>query len=435
MSDTTTPLLSRTTCCHCWNVFAPEEALWVSAHNDLLGDPRLGPEQHQRFLPTRFDVNGNAIDARGMSCTEIACPHCHLKVPRALLEMEPFFVSILGTPACGKSYYLAAMTWMLRRDLPTFGVSLQDADPVANQVLNEYEQSLFLNPRSEELVPLADLIRKTELQGELYDTVLYGNQTVSYPRPFLFTLTLTPQHPNAQAGGRSSRLLCLYDNAGEHYQPGMDSASSPATRHLARSRLLLYLFDPTQDPRFRERCQDRGTDLPGMPKASSRQQLVLAEAASRIRQYTQLAQTAKHPWPLVVAVTKYDSWAHLLGGSLLTWDPWKTTRAGFNALDLEDLSRTSNQVRTLLVSICPEVVDAAEGFAKHVFYCPVSALGRKPLPDPNTGRWGIRPRKIRPIWSTAPMLYGLSRCLSGMIPRWKSQPEGRYIPETRAVHG
>ena len=39
-----------------------------------------------------------------------SCPHCHLSIPRALVETESFLVSILGTPACGKSYYLAALT-------------------------------------------------------------------------------------------------------------------------------------------------------------------------------------------------------------------------------------------------------------------------------------------------------------------------------------
>ncbi len=36
-----------------------------------------------------------------------------------MLEMEPLFVSILGAPASGKSYFLTAMTWQLRRTLPT----------------------------------------------------------------------------------------------------------------------------------------------------------------------------------------------------------------------------------------------------------------------------------------------------------------------------
>src|SRR5262249_58225220 len=108
------PLLSRVTCPHCWERFLPEQVLWVSEHIELLGDPRLGPERQQRFLPSRFTVEGDAIDAKGMVCRSLACPHCHLPVPRAMLEMEPLFLSILGSPACGKSYFLTTMTWQLR---------------------------------------------------------------------------------------------------------------------------------------------------------------------------------------------------------------------------------------------------------------------------------------------------------------------------------
>src|SRR5207302_699308 len=172
-------LLRRPICPHCWTAFSPEDVLFIAAHSDLLGDPRLGPEQLQRFLPTRFDLEGNALDAKGFACQSLACPKCHLPLPRALLETEPLFVSILGTPACGKSYFLTAMTWELRRMLPQqFALTFSDADTISNRSLNEFEELLFLNPKANELICLADLIRKTELQGELYDTVMYGNQVV-----------------------------------------------------------------------------------------------------------------------------------------------------------------------------------------------------------------------------------------------------------------
>src|SRR5262249_26472670 len=143
-----------------------------------------------------------------------------------------------------------------------------------------------LNPRKDEPVPLADLIRKTELQGELYNTVVFGNQPVSYPRPFLFALNLSEKHPNAAKGRALDRVLCLYDNAGEHFQPGMDSATNPATHHLAHARLLLFLFDPTQDARFRERCGGGAQPPPGAADFTSRQEIVLLEAAARVRRYT-----------------------------------------------------------------------------------------------------------------------------------------------------
>ena len=75
-------LLTQVTCPHCWETFPPEQVLWISEHVELLGDPMLGPERQQRFLPSRFTVDGDAIDAQGMTCRSLACPHCHLAVPR-----------------------------------------------------------------------------------------------------------------------------------------------------------------------------------------------------------------------------------------------------------------------------------------------------------------------------------------------------------------
>jgi hypothetical protein len=425
MSTRSLQLLRRTVCPHCWAGFAPEEVLWVSAHADLLGDPRLGPEQQQRFLPTRFTVEGNAVDAKGFACQALACPKCHLGVPRGLLETEPFFVSILGAPACGKSYFLTAMTWELRQDLPLyFALSFLDADPVSNRSLHEYEEVLFLNPKADDLLPMADLIRKTELQGELYDTVLYGNQSVSYPRPFLFALRPQEGHPNYASADRLARVLCLYDNAGEHFQPGQDSAASPVTRHLAESRLLLFLFDPTQDQRFRRLCHEAGNLSPSITGGrTSRQESVLLEAAARVRRYTGLSQNAKHSRPLIVVVTKYDAWAGLLADRDGR-EPWHQGD-GLAGLDLERIERRSREVRALMLRTCPEVVHGAEGFTEQVVYVPVSALGQGPVVHPNTKNLAIRPRNIRPVWTTVPLLYGLCRWLPGLLARAK-----RRAPES-----
>ncbi len=87
-------LLAQVVCPHCWERFQPADVLWISEHLDLLGDPRLGPERQQRFLPSRFTITGDAIDARGMTCQHLACPHCHLPIPRdardgAIIHLDP----------------------------------------------------------------------------------------------------------------------------------------------------------------------------------------------------------------------------------------------------------------------------------------------------------------------------------------------------------
>ena len=48
--------------------------------------------------------------------------------------------------------------------------------------LHEYEETLFMQNDPDKLVA----IRKTELQGELYDQVRLSGQLVTLPRPFLY---------------------------------------------------------------------------------------------------------------------------------------------------------------------------------------------------------------------------------------------------------
>lgn len=405
-------LRTRVTCPHCWQHFAPEEILWVSAHAGLLEDPLLGSDHQQRFLPTRFNVNGSAIDARGMVCQEVACPNCHLSIPRAMLEMPPMFISIMGTPSCGKSYFLASMTWQLRQRLPKyFNMTFGDADPTSNKVLNHYEEEQFFNPQNDQIVKLA----KTEEQGDLYDTVRYGDQVVTYPRPFLFALRPSGAHPHVARAREVSRVLCLYDNAGESFEPGKDTAVNPVTRHLARSQALMFCFDPTQDPRFRDACQSSSSDPQIVEQpVTARQETVLHEVGDRVRKHTDLQQDQKHPRPLIVIVTKYDAWWPLLGRERLDV-PWGKTRSGVCALMMSTIQETSKQVRQLLWRYSPEIVAAAESFAENVLYVPVSATGRGPERDAATGTWGIRPRDINPMWTEVPLLVTLAKWGGGMI--------------------
>jgi len=342
------------------------------------------------------------------------------------MELEPLFLSILGAPASGKSYLLTAMIWQLRDVLPSeFGIGFADADPAANQILNECEESLFLNPRESEILPLGGLIRKTELQGELYDTVNYGQQVVSYPRPFVFTMRPTPSHPNQGKAAELARALCLYDNAGEHFQPGQDTTASPATRHLARSRALLFLFDPTQDKRFRAACRGKAAGAAGeRDNRLSRQETLLNEAAARVRKFRGLSQSARDDRPLIIILSKFDEWSHLIG-PMDDSEPWR--RSGGSAvcgLEVDRIEERSERLRELLRRYCPETVAAAEGFAEDITYIAVSALGDRMEIDPATKLPGIRPANIKPYWATAPLLYALGKTIPSLVPRIKRRSSG-----------
>lgn len=417
-------LLNQIICPHCWEAFSPERSLWISEHADLLGDNRLGRDQQQRFLPSRFTIEGWALDAKGMACQQLACPNCHLGVPRALYEMESLFLSIFGAPASGKSYFLAAMTWELRRVLPLqFLLGFSDADPVMNRSLTEYEEAVFANVEGNNLVPLANLIRKTEVQGDQYDTVSYGTQTVSYPRPFLFSLQPQGSHPSVGKSVQYGRALCLYDNAGESFQPGADTVSSPVTRHMARSRALFFVFDPLQDARFRSRCTHPA--VKAVTVKAARQEPILQEAAARIRKYTGLKQSEKHNVPLIVVLTKCDIWNDQLGEDLPE-DPYLTSsgrraRVGdgavMHAVQTAVVERRSELCRRLLLQVCPEIVTAAEGFAREVVYIPVSAIGPTTHLSKDGSQLIIRPAEASPHWVTVPITYALAKYAKGLIPR------------------
>lgn len=411
----TVRLRRRITCPHCWHEFSPEDVLWISAHPDLRGDPLLGEDAQQRFLPTRFTVEGHALDVKGVVCRNLACPRCHLSVSRALLELEPQFLSILGAPFSGKSYFLAAMTWQLRKTLGrAFGLSFGDADPASNQILSEYEETLFLSSQEDRLVAL----RKTEKEGDLYNSVQFGERTVWYPRPFVFSIQPLEGHPAFARATRLSRALCLYDNAGEHFLPGGENPSSPATQHLALSRALLFLFDPTQHPRFRAACRPHSRDPQlAQQRWIHRQDQVLLEAAHRIRTYSGLPQNARDPRPLFIVVTKYDAWWSLAKCQPLDID-WvvRGVDPGEATLDVETLRSVSLQLRDILLEHAPELISAAESYSEDVTYIPVSSLGRSPELDAENGGLGIRPRDINPMWAEVPMLYALHRTIPGLIP-------------------
>lgn len=413
-------LLPEVVCPSCWHRFTPDQILWVATNPELHGDPNLGDNESLRFLPTRFDAQGNAIDANNSPCIELACPRCHLVLPRPLLELPPLFFSIAGTPSCGKSYFLASMAWQLRQSLPKeFKVSISDADPLCNRILNDYEEQQFFNPDRDTPVRL----RKTEEQGDHYASVKLDDHFVIFPRPFLFAMRPLPDHPNGNESHSVARLLCLYDNAGESFLPGRDAVSNPVTRHLGEAASMFFCFDPTQDPRVRVALSGKSDDIQVTQESvTSRQEIVFHEMTERFRRLTGLGQADATDKPLVVIVTKFDSWRALLP-DLDTERPIKSRKDGsLSAIDLKKIRKVSSQVREMLFQFTPELVSSAEAFSRHVTFIPVSATGSAPQQDPETGIVGVRPRDMNPWWCDIPLLTVIAQHGHGLIPFVGAQP-------------
>jgi len=410
-------LVEQITCPHCWEHFAPENVLFISEHESLRGDTRLGPDAPLRFLPTRFNAEGQAIDPMGMVALDMACPRCHLAIPRPLLEARCRFLSVLGAPASGKSYFLGSMIWQTRKVLlQDFGFSFGDAHPEFNKVVNSYEESLFLNRRREQEIPVGELIPKTQFTGDLlYDQVSFGDQVIQLPKPFLFEYRV----PNP-AGEHRTRLLCLYDNAGESFLAGSEDANArEVTRHMAMSSALFFIFDPLQDPRFVDalRQADPSVPLEAIPSIAHRQETILREASTRIRRFLGLGPDVRHKHPLVVIVGKYDIWWKLLPEPRQTEWIRHSLRLGNQdghdpGISLGAIQKISSQLRDLLARHCPELVGTADFFSETVLYVPVSALGQPPrireVPGQDRPVAMIRPKDIQPFWVELPLIWYLT---------------------------
>ena len=410
-------LLNPVVCPRCWTQFPPEDVLWISESQELLGDYKLGETEPTRFLPTEFNASGFALDLKGFPCRHLACPHCHLRLPTGALETPSSFMSIVGAPASGKSYFLASSIWTLRKTLSTnFSVSFQDADPEMNAPIQRYESVHFLNENQNKITQ----IDKTEVEGNLYNLVRHGDENVVYPRPFVFTVT---KRSSRDPKTFHAENLNLYDNAGESWLPALnaDSALYPATRHIAKSSCILFIYDPTQDVRFRSVCREFSDDpqlgvgdadaLGARRVTDSRQELVLGEMIKRVRHFRQMSNTQRYELPLIIVVSKFDIWRRLTPeiDTDLPIDYRESNGRRRDVLRLDKIKAASEAVRKVLAERTPEFTRAVEQFASNAVYIPFSATGVSPVFDPQTRQTGFRASQLKPIWAEVPMLYALTQ--------------------------
>lgn len=390
------------TCPVCWLKFDVGDIMHLAMHDSLRGDPVLGEDAQQRFLATRFNDRGQALDALGLPCTDIACPHCRRVLPPGFTESAHHIISIVGDQSAGKSYYLSVLLKTLPASLfENFSVVFQDADPAGNAMINEMKRTLFAaqTPEGARLV-------KTQLEGSMYERLPRHGRVVALPKPFVFSAASAadPEHHRCS--------VIFYDNAGEHFQPGRDSADSPGAQHVASSAGILFLFDPFNNPEFRHHIADR--DDPQLEKPALDQQgVILSEMKVRIAKLLRLELGKKIETPLAVLIGKCDAWLHLLGEQPFR-DP---VRAG--ALDAAVLSQNSDKLRGFIKRICPAIVANAESISQHVLYFPVSSFGHAPV-KVGPGDYVPDPRRLSPFMVEVPVLWLLSRFVPELVPAYEA---------------
>jgi hypothetical protein len=289
-------------------------------------------------------------------------------------------------------------------------MNFTDAEPSMNKRIREYEAMQF-SGGTDPNKPVS--IEKTDVEGDIYNNTLIDGHLTSLAQPFSFTITPLPNFPFPRNAERVTQTVCMYDNAGESFLPGVDNLQQPVTRHLSASDAILFLFDPTQDLRFRDACKKHISD-PQMNMASGgnirrsevNQSTVLTEMITRIKSHSKLTVHEKIKTPLVIVLTKMDAWMELafFPHYHRPWNPVENSPIHvFNPKRVQEYSQV---LRELLLKLIPDLVGTAEANAEQVVYIGVSATGTAPEigePDKDGKRPLLyRPANIKPFWVEVP---------------------------------
>ncbi len=397
-------------CPHCWHRFAPKDATRFSSPPYLAGSPNMGQNAPRRSQETDLDASDPAIDRQRELTRRLACPNCHLELPQACLEMRAINLSIVGAHAVGNSLFLRTSTSRLESVLPKhFGLIAQS---VADEPEHLGHVADSLTPGSQSIA--TDLSRESSNAAEL----AAGGGTSASASARL--LAIAPKNAESLRHNRegAGRIVCLHSYDGEHFSPGQSSGS--ATRLMALSNVVVYLFDPIADPRIRHIL---GVAASGR---AMRQEYALLEFINRIREHRGLSRTEQLPMPLVVAVTNSDH--------LNRFEEWSSGLAAvdvsavYGSLNIDLIQAASRVVREFVSRYSRDALTAAESGFREVTYIPVSSIDHAVQ---RTGSSEIDGPEYSPrVFSTdVPLLYAIHQVAPGLIRARRSKAGASSVPD------
>ena len=386
------------TCPLCWLKFDVGDAMSIAVHESLRGDPILGSEEMLRFLPTSFNEDGVPLDPAGMPAPDIACPHCRRRLPPGYLELDNRIFSIVGAPSAGKSYYLSVLIKELQGSLyRNFGITLKDLDPSGNVLLTQMKNRLFSAKRPEDAI-----LAKPALEGAMYERYPRFGKMVALPKPFTYSLS---------EDGKPETSIIFYDNAGEHFEPGLDIEESPGAMHVASSSAIFFLFDPVSNRNFKRLIGQHPDPQLNIGGRIDQQDTILSEMEVRIKRILSVEPSKRIDTPIAIILGKCDIWRNLLKENLE--NPIKD---GY--LDLSIVDSNSEKLRRFMLSIDPSIPSGAQTISSNVRFFALSALGHSPemlTLGECAGKIAPIPEKLNPIDVDIPTIWALSQT-TNLIP-------------------
>jgi hypothetical protein len=310
--------------------------------------------------------------------------------------MPHHIISLVGDQSAGKSYFLSVLTKVLPATLyRDFGIVFQDSDPTGNAPVNDMRKALFGAQ-----TPAQAKLAKTVFEGAMYERLPRQGRMVALPRPFVYTLA-PEDKTNEQCA------LIFYDNAGEHFQPGVNIVEQPGAQHVASAAGIIFLFDPFNSPEFRRSIRE--TKDPQIEKqVVDQQDIILAEMRARIQMIRNLRSGESINTPVALVVGKSDVWLQLLKVAKL-----REPLCG-GKLDQLAVEENSNVVRELMHQLCPQVIANAESLSTNVMFFAASAFGHTPLKI-GPGEYVPDPARLQPVHVEVPLLWILSQIAPNLI--------------------
>lgn len=386
------------TCPLCWLKFDVGDAMSIAVHESLRGDPILGSDEMLRFLPTSFNEDGVPLDPAGMPAPDVACPHCRRRLPPGYLELDNRIFSIVGAPSAGKSYYLSVLIKELQGSLyRNFGITLKDLDPSGNVLLTQMKNRLFSAKRPEDAI-----LAKTALEGAMYERYPRFGKMVALPKPFTYSLS---------EDGKPETSIIFYDNAGEHFEPGLDIEESPGAMHVASSSAIFFLFDPVSNRNFKRLIGQHPDPQLNIGGRIDQQDTILSEMEVRIKRILSVEPSKRIDTPIAIILGKCDIWRNILKENLE--NPIKD---GY--LDLSIVDSNSEKLRRFMLSIDPSIPSGAQTISSNVRFFALSALGHSPemlTLGGCAGKIAPIPEKLNPIDVDIPTIWALSQT-TNLIP-------------------
>ena len=188
-----------------------------------------------------------SCDVCGSKDHDYVCPHCHNELPSKMVENGAEIISVIGGPNSGKTHYIIALLYELRKHGYEIGL-----DATLEQVGEDKDW------HTDEMYRKA--IRKLNTDHE----VLVKTQQQQVSLPWIIRLDSTDPKINAQQEPKKSIYLVFYDTAGESFEDNKQIQAN--AQYLRQSKAVIVLFDTTSIPAIKDILQQKNEDL-GRPDA------------------------------------------------------------------------------------------------------------------------------------------------------------------------